>query len=133
MNLQQRMQGRYQDDPGSGFRGNPADFDQSFDAAPRAGFGSEQNPAADQSQATLQSSPKGQPHSSSGFRRALEHTERSQSGLGNRIVSKQNFSSGSNRKPNYFAQGQRRHGLHMGSGAPAIQPAQMEGADAGGT
>ena len=131
MNLSQRMQGRYQDDPGSGFRGNTADFDQSFDAAPRAGFGSEQNPAADQSQSMLSSNVKGQPHSSSGFRRALEHTERSQSGLGNRIVSKQGFGGKGYNKPNQFSQGGRRHGLHIGSGAPATLPAQMEGADTG--
>lgn len=131
MNLSQRMNGRYQDDPGAGFRANTADFDQSFDAAPRAGFGSEQNPNADPSGAVLTNSPKGQPHSSSGFRRALEHTERSQSGLGNRITSKQNFGGKGYKKPNYFAQGGQRHGMHIGSGAPFTGAAEPTGADAG--
>lgn len=130
MNLSQRMNGRYQDDPGAGFRANTADFDQSFDAAPRAGFGSEQNPAADPSQAVLTSSPKGQPHSSSGFRRALEHTERGNSGLGNHMVSKGSFGGSGYKKPNYFSQGGKRHGMHIGSGGPATIPAEATGADA---
>jgi hypothetical protein len=72
-------------------------------------------------------------HSSSGFRRALERSSRSG---GNKLVgaitSKTNFGGKGFRKPNYFAQGGQRHGMHMGSGAPAINPAESTGSGFGG-
>lgn len=100
-------------------------------APQRAGFGSEQNPAA-QPQEVLSSSPAGNPHSSSGFKRALERTARSSSRLKDQLPSKNGFSGPGFKKPNYFAQGGKRHGMHMGAGAPVTQPADDTGAGFGG-
>lgn len=110
--------GRIAPDGGSGFRANPYD-DVSFSDGDRGGTGDDEG------------SNKGQPHSSSGFKRALMHSERSGSQLSDQIVSKTHFGGKGFKKPNYFAQGGRRHGMHIGSGAPAIQPAQ-DGIDSGG-
>lgn len=124
--------GRFRDDSGSGFRANTADFGSSAAPADRGSFGAEQSPSTSGGSPVMSSSLPGNPHSSSGFRRALERTQRK----GNQVISginKKDFSmSGGNRKPNYFAQGGRRRGLHIGAGAPVTVPAQQEGADAGG-
>jgi hypothetical protein len=89
----------------------------------RAGFGSEQNPSAPGGQEVLSSAPQGNPHSSAGFRRALERTARSGSKLKDKLPNKTNFSGPGFRKPNYFAQGGGRHGMHIGAGAPFTGPA----------
>lgn len=120
-NLSDRINsGRIRTDPGSGFRANTADFGFDAGIGDRGGTGD------------VEGSNKGGPHSSSGFKRALMHTERTAGRLSGDIASRKDFSSGSNRKPNYFAQGSRRHGLHMGSGAPAVTPAMDASSDAGG-
>lgn len=128
MNLAQRTRGHFNADTGSGFRANTADFDSSLQFADRGSFGAEQDPTMDASQSPM-AAPKSQPHSSSGFRRALEHTERSNSRLGQ--LTNKSFGGKSYTKPNAFAQGQRRHGMHIGSGAPAIIPGNDTGADTG--
>lgn len=117
---------------GAGFRGNPADFGSSASSGQRGGWDSEQNPSGDQSQSTLSSQLPGNPHSSRGFRKALEHTERTSGRLKSQLPDKTSFGGPKYRKPNYFAQGGQRHGLHISSGAPHTAGGQQEGADAGG-
>jgi hypothetical protein len=109
--------GRIDYDSGSGFRANPSDFEFTVGEDGRGGTGDNEG------------SNKGGPHSSSGFRRALMHTERNQGKLAGAISSKLDTSGPGFRKPNYFAQGARRHGLHMGSGAPVTTPAMDTGMD----
>lgn len=92
-------------------------------ASQRAGFGAEQNPAATAGQQVLSSAPRGNPHSSSGFRRALMKTERSGNRLKDQLPDKQTFGGKGFKKPNYFAQGGGRHGMHIGAGAPFTGPA----------
>lgn len=72
-----------------------------------------------------------EPHSSAGFRRALEKTARSGNRLKDQLPEKTSFAGKDFKKPNYFAQGGRRHGMHIGSGAPAIAGATDTGADFG--
>src|SRR5229473_4280738 len=98
--------GRIRTDPGSGFRSNAADFNASADAGDRGGNGD------------IEGSNTGGPHSSAGFRRALMKTQRSSSKLSGDIASRTDFGGKGFRKPSYFAQGQQRHGMHIGSGAP---------------
>jgi len=122
--LSQRMNGggRFQDDPGQGFRGGTADFGVSLNGTAvgdRGGMGDGEG------------SNTGGPHSSSGFKRALMHAAHGPSRLSGAIASKKDTSGDGFRKPNYFAQGGRRHGLHMGSGAPAISPAMDTGSSDG--
>jgi hypothetical protein len=121
-NLSDRIgsKGRIAPDPGAGFRANTADFN--FTAAPgdRGSVGD------------TEGSNKGGPHSSSGFRRALEHTERTAGRLSGDIASRQHFGGQGFKKPSQFAQGGRRHGMHIGAGAPAITPAMDTGSDSGG-
>ena len=128
--------GRIKADPGSGWRSNAADISagnaDSGSSGRGGGWNSEQNPSADQSQSMLSSAPAGNPHSSSGFRRALEKTQRGVGKLSGAIASKTDFGGKGFRKPNYFGQGGRRQGLHLGSGAPVIQPAQDAGSGSGG-
>lgn len=120
-NLSDRMSsgGRIKNDPGAGWRGNTADFGMSADAGNRGGTGD------------TEGSNKGGPHSSAGFKRALVATERGQGRLSGDIASRKHFGGKGFNKPNYFAQGGRRHGLHMGSGAPATTPAMDTGAETG--
>lgn len=119
--------GRIRTDPGSGFRGNTADYSGGTVPMPsRAGAGS----GADDNQAT--NSMPGSVHTAPGFRRALESTERTAGRLSGDITAKQHFGGKGFNKPNYFAQGQRRHGMHIGSGAPATVPATDTGSEAGG-
>lgn len=120
-NLSDRISnGRMRDGSGSGFRANTADFGMNFDAGDRGSTGD------------MEGSNTGGPHSSAGFKRALMHTERTSGRLSGAIASKKDFSGDGFKKPNYFAQGGRRRGMHIGSGSPATIPAQQEGADAGG-
>lgn len=120
-NLSDRISsGRIRNDPGTGFRGGPADFGFSADTGDRGGTGDDEG------------NNKGGPHSASGFRRALMHTERHQGQLSAKIMSAKDGSGSGFRKPSQFAQGGKRHGLHIGSGAPAVTPAQQEGTDQGG-
>lgn len=125
MNLSQRMNGRYKDDSGAGFRANTADFGMSMGDSDRGGTGAE-------SDEVTSSSLPGNPHSASGFKRALMRSGHQSNSVVDGI-NKRDFSLGQNRKPSYFGQGQRRHGMHIGSGAPAVRGAAMEGADSGGT
>jgi hypothetical protein len=91
--------------------------------AQRGSFGSEQNPSMSNGQPVLSSSLPGNPHSSRGFRKALERTQRSGSKLKDQLPDKTSFGNKGFRKPNYFAQGGGRHGMHIGSGAPFTGPA----------
>jgi hypothetical protein len=74
----------------------------------------------------------GNPHSSSGFRRALMKTARSGNRLKDQLPSKSTFGGKGFKKPNYFAQGAQRHGMHIGAGAPHTAGARDTGADFGG-
>lgn len=124
--------GRIKVDPGAGWRGNTADYPNSgASASDRGAFGAEQDPSFSSGQPVMSSSLPGNPHSSAGFRRALEHTARTGNKSLSSAISKSDFSMGKNRKPSYFGQGARRHGMHIGSGAPPITPAVQEGADTG--
>lgn len=114
------LKDRIQDDEGGGFRGNTADFGMSLDAGGRGSVGDDEG------------SNKGGPHSSAGFKRALMKTERTGGRLSGDIASRKHFGGDGFKKPNYFAQGGKRHGMHMGSGAPVVTPASTEGADSGG-
>jgi len=93
----------------------------------RAGFGSEQNPAGKAGQEVLTSAPKGNPHSSSGFRRALMRTARQGNRLKDQLPQGKTFAGKGFRKPNYFAQGGQRHGMHIGAGAPHTAAADQAG------
>jgi hypothetical protein len=70
-----------------------------------------------------------QPHSASGFRRALMRTARTSGRLKDQLPNKTSFGGKGFAKPSYFAQGGQRHGLHMGSGAPFTGAARQEGFD----
>src|SRR5882724_6916130 len=72
------------------------------------------------------------PHSSSGFRRALMKSARGSNRLKDQLPNKTTFAGKGFKKPNYFAQGAKRHGMHMGAGAPVTQGAGDTGADFGG-
>lgn len=105
-----------------GIRGG-SPFDPSHTNAPmdaRGGFGAETS--------GVQSSQlSGNVHSSRGFRRALKGAQRKSDRLAGQLPSKQSFSGQGYSKPNYFGQGGKRRGLHIGSGAPFTGPAQSEG------
>jgi len=115
------MTGRFNPDGGVGFRANPGGFGP-MGVESRGGHGDEESDI-------VSSNPPGNPHSSRGFRRALMRTQRSQGTLKDKLADKQHFGGPGFRKPNYFAQGGRRHGMHIGSGAPPVTPAQHEGAE----
>lgn len=125
------MPNRLVADAGAGYRGNTAEFGASATGAQRGGFGSEQNPSGDQSQGTLSSQMAGNPHSSRGFRRALEKTQRKSSSLKDQMPDKVTFGNKGYKKPSYFAQGGRRHGMHISTGAPHTSGASDTGADTG--
>jgi hypothetical protein len=110
------MGNRFNADQGAGVgRGSsPVDFSASASTAQRGSVGSDgQNPT-----------------SSAGFRQALAKTGRSGNRLKDQLPNKKTFGGKGFKKPNYFAQGGKRHGLHMGAGAPFTGPA--DGADVGG-
>lgn len=111
---------RIKDDGGSGWRGNPADFGVSFGPGDKGSFGDDEG------------SNKGGPHSSAGFKRALMRTERTAGRLAGDISSRRDTSGQGFKKPNYFGQGGKRHGMHIGSGSPFTGAATQEGADSGG-
>lgn len=114
---------RIPDDPGIDERGGGSPFDASHTNAPfnaRGGFGAETS-------GVTSSKLSGNVHSSRGFRRALKQTQQRSDRLSGQLPSKQHFGGPNYRKPNYFAQGGNRHGMHIGSGAPATLPAQSEG------
>lgn len=71
----------------------------------------------------------GQPHSASGFRKALMKTARTGSKLKDQLPNKKTFGGPGFKKPNYFAQGGQRHGMHVGSGAPFTGPATGDSSD----
>lgn len=124
---------RFNADPGSGFRGNPADFGTGVALGARGSFGSEQNPGAKAgSGAMVSNALPGNPHSSSGFRRAIKSAGRSGNRLSGQMPDKTSFGGKGYRKPSYFAQGGKRHGLHISTGAPHTAGATQEGSDAGG-
>lgn len=117
----------------NGIRGGNPNPGPGMNIRQRAGFGSEQNPGAQAGQQVLSSTPQGNPHSSAGFRRALERTARSSSRLKNQLPNKTSFGGPGFRKPNYFGQGGGRHGMHIGAGAPFTGPASGDsGASFGG-
>lgn len=70
--------------------------------------------------------------SSAGFRQALSKTQRRGSSLKDQLPSKRIFGGKGFKKPNYFAQGGKRHGMHIGAGAPVVTPASDSGEDFGG-
>lgn len=119
------FQGRNRFNADNGIRGGNPNPVPGMGTPQRAGFGSEQNPSAPPQQ-VLSSAPQGNPHSSSGFRRALEKTQRSQNRLTQHMPGKSTFGGKGFAKPNYFAQGGQRHGLHMGAGAPFVGPATSD-------
>lgn len=121
------MGNRFNPDGGSGFRGNPADFGASASSGQRGSFNSEQDPSATPGQEVLSDQLPGNPHSSRGFKRALMKTQRSSGSLKDNIADKVSFGGKGFKKPNYFAQGSKRHGMHIGSGAPAVTPSSQEG------
>jgi|SRR5882672_1181336 len=73
-----------------------------------------------------------EPHSAAGFRRALMKTQRGSNRLKDQLPNKTSFGGQGFKKPNYFAQGGKRHGMHIGAGAPVVTPATDSGADFGG-
>jgi hypothetical protein len=121
------MAGRFDADPGAGTGRGGSPFDDTHSDAPfnaRGGVGAETT--------GVQSSQlSGNVHSSHGFRRALKATQSRSNRLSGQLPSKRNFSAGNAKKPNYFAQGGGRHGMHIGSGAPFTGSATSEagGAD----
>jgi hypothetical protein len=122
------FQGRNRFNADNGIRGGNPNPGPDMGTPQRAGFGSEQDPAADPQQ-VLTSSPAGNPHSSSGFKRALMKTARTGSKLKDQLPNKQSFGNKGFQKPNYFAQGGKRHGMHIGAGAPAVSPADKTGSE----
>lgn len=116
--------GRINDDMG-GRGGSPSDFAASATAAQRGGTGAEQG--------VTSSAIAGNPHSSAGFRRALMKTQSGSNRLKNQLPNGKTFAGKGYAKPNYFAQGGGRHGMHIGSGAPFTGPATGDsGAGFGG-
>ena len=110
---------RIADDDGNGSNRGSSPFDLTHTNAPlnaRGGFGAETS--------GVQSSQlSGNVHSSRGFRRALKQTQNKSDRLAGQLPAKQHFGGPGFAKPNYFAQGGKRRGLHIGSGAPATLPA----------
>lgn len=127
------MGNRFNADPGSGFRANTSDFGASASSGQRGGNDSEQNPVKVAGQQVLSSALPGNPHSSSGFKRAIKSAGRSGNRLKDAMPQGTSFGAKGFRKPNYFAQGGKRHGLHISTGAPHTSGATQEGADAGGS
>jgi len=116
---------RIADDMG-GRAGSPGDFGSSASAAQRGGNGAEQDSGV------LSSSIPGNVHSSRGFRKALMKSGSKGNALKDQLPDKTSFGGKGFRKPNYFAQGGQRHGMHMGAGAPFTGHSTDTGADFGG-
>lgn len=113
---------RFQDDGGTGFRSNTADFSSAAGPGQRGGVGAEQG--------VTSTAIGGNPHSSHGFKRALMKSQNRSGGTLKGAIADQTHSGGPGfKKPNYFAQGGGRHGMHIGAGAPFTGSAQSEGAD----
>jgi hypothetical protein len=126
------MAGRFGADPGAGFRANPIG-PGSAGPSDRGGFGAEQDPNAKAGGGSMVSNQlPGNPHSSSGFKRAIRSAGRSRSSLSSQLPDKTTFGGKGYRKPSSFAQGGRRHGLHISTGAPHTAGGVQEGSDAGG-
>ena len=106
--------GHFNPDPGTR-GGSPAEFSANASASQRGGFGAEFNNVK----------------SSSGFRRALMKTSRNSGRLKDQLPDKSTFNGPGFKKPSSWAQGGRRHGLHLGSGAAQVQSGQLEGEDFG--
>lgn len=124
---------RFNTDKGAGLRGNTADLGASASSGQRGGFDSEQDPNGGNQQ-VLSSQLPGNPHSSHGFKSALKRTQRSGSRLKDQLPDKTTFGGKGFKKPNYFAQGAQRHGMHIGSGAPYTSGGQETGgSDFGGS
>lgn len=117
------MANRFNADPGAGMERGGSPFDPTHMNAPmdaRGGTGAETT--------GVQSSQlSGNVHSSSGFRRALKNTQGRSNRLSGQLPAKQSFGGKGFKKPNYFAQGGGRHGMHIGSGSPFTGAAQQEG------
>ncbi len=101
---------------GMGRGGSPADFGASGSPDQRGGNGADGQKL----------------HSAAGFRRALMKTSRTGSSLKDQLPQKQTFGGKGFKKPNYFAQGGQRHGMHIGAGSPFTGAAKDTGADFGG-
>jgi hypothetical protein len=119
------MADRFNADGGAGFRANTSDFGSSVGMSDRSGAGS-----GETGNDVTSSAMPGSPHSSHGFRKALMKSQRS-GALKGEIADGTTFGGKGFRKPNYFSQGGKRHGMHIGAGAPHVAPA--EGADVGGS
>jgi len=127
------MANRFNADTGGGFRGNTADFGSAVNLGARGSFGSEQDPNAKAGSGSMVTNQlPGNPHSSSGFRRAIKSAGRSGNRLKDQLPDKTSFNGPGFKKPSSFAQGGRRHGLHISTGAPHVQPGTQEGSDSGG-
>lgn len=131
------MANRLYDDMGGGFRGNTASFGAGAKPSQRGGFNSEQDPTASGSkggagQEVLSSQLPGNPHSSRGFRRALYRSQARGNRVAQDMPDKTTFGGKGFKKPNYFAQGGRRHGMHISTGAPATSGGDS-GSDFGGS
>jgi hypothetical protein len=114
---------RISDDDGAGSGRGGSPFDPSHTNAPgnaRGGYGAETT-------GVQSSNLSGNVHSSAGFRRALKSAQGRSNRLAGQLPSKTDFSGPKYAKPSYFAQGGRRRGLHIGSGAPATRGADLEG------
>ena len=125
------MAGRFNADQGGGFRGNTADFGMGASGSQRAGFGAEQDPSAEAGQEVISNALPGNPHSSSGFRRAIRAAGQNRTSLKDQMPNKTTFGGKGFKKPNYFGQGGQRHGMHLSTGAPHTAGATSEGADFG--
>lgn len=126
------MANRIFDDMGGGFRGNTADFGSRASFSQRGSFGSEQDPTAEPGQEVLSSQLPGNPHSSRGFRRALYRSQARGNRVAQEMPDKTTFGGRGYKKPNYFSQGGKRHGLHISTGAPATSGGDS-GSDFGGS
>jgi hypothetical protein len=100
--------------------GSPRGQGMSFAPNARGGHGAETTGVTD-------SNLSGNVHSSRGFRKALRSSQNKSSGLAGQLPQKQSFSGPGYAKPSSFAQGGKRHGMHIGSGAPFTGGADMEG------
>lgn len=119
------MGNRFNADDGAGTGRGGSPFDPKHTNAAmnaRGGFGAETGGVA-------ASNLSGNVHSARGFKRALERTQSRSNRLAGQLPSKSGFSGPRYNKPNYFAQGGGRHGMHIGSGAPFTGSAEQEGAD----
>lgn len=114
---------RINDDYNQGRGGST--FDPTHTNAPanaRGGFGAETSGVTD-------SKLSGNVHSARGFRRALKSTQQRGNKLSDQLPNKQSFNGPGYNKPSSFAQGGKRHGMHIGTGAPFTGGADMEGTD----